>query len=423
MNEFPVFSPAEALLPQGVDLTAWSVVACDQFTSEPDYWRQVEETVGEKPSTLRLTLPEIYLSGGEADARAADIRAAMRAYLENGVLGSIGRRYVYVERTLRSGMVRPGLVGMVDLERYDYRRGSRSLVRATEGTVLERIPPRVKIREGAPLELPHILLLMDDPADAVFSLLRAGRGAFEPLYDFGLMQRSGRLKGSAVDAATAARVDAALGALGTPEAMAEKYGVTDRGVLLFAVGDGNHSLATAKECFERLKKTLPENEWKTHPARWAMVELQNLHDPSLQFEPIHRVLFGTVFEDVLAALGRFCGASETPGGGQSFEVLAGGKRRRVWVQKPCSNLAVGTLQAFLDQFTVESGGRVDYIHGGEVVEKLAAQPGNVGFLLPAMGKGELFRTVLLDGALPRKTFSMGHAWDKRFYLESRRITR
>lgn len=417
------FSPAEILLPHGAAYETWSVVACDQYTSQPEYWNGVERFVGDTPSTLRLTLPEAYLSAGDVDKRVAAINETMRAYLAQGLLRSIGSHFVYVERTLRGGAVRSGLVGMVDLERYDYHKGSQSLIRATEGTVLERIPPRVRVREGAALELPHIMLLIDDPSDTVLGPLKAQSAGFPTLYDFDLMQQSGHLKGFQVQDAAAQGVNAALAALGDPAAFEEKYGVKDKGVLLFAVGDGNHSLATAKECYEQLKKRLPENEWKNHPARYALVELNNVHDPALEFEPIHRVAFDVEPQALLRALGEYYDISFEPCKGQSFEFLAGGERRRVWVKNPPSNLAVGTLQAFLDDYTAKHGGTVDYIHGEDVVEQLSGKPGNAGFLLPAMQKSELFPTVILDGALPRKTFSMGNACDKRFYLESRRITR
>lgn len=417
------FVPAEVLLPQGCDFTKWSVVACDQYTSEPGYWEEVRRFTAGAPTTLDLILPEAYLSADDVGGRIEEIRAAMREVLEKSILRSAGRGYVYLERRLRSGKIRRGLVGAVDLEQYDYRKGSESPVRATEGTVLERIPPRVRVRRGAPLELPHIMVLIDDPGRTVIEPLGEKKAAFRGLYDFDLMEQSGHVSGWMVEDEAAETAGRALDALGDPAAFAEKYGVRGRSVLTYAIGDGNHSLATAKECFERLKKTMPEEQWRNHPARWALVELVNLHDEALEFEPIHRVLFGADADRLTAELKKFYRVTETAGKGQSFTVVSGGNERRLTVENPSSNLAVGTLQNFLDDYTARFGGKIDYIHGGEVVRKLSAEPGNVGFLLPAMEKSELFRTVILDGALPRKTFSMGHAWDKRFYLECRRIDR
>ncbi|MDR3644228.1 MAG: DUF1015 domain-containing protein [Clostridia bacterium] len=414
--------PAEILLPSGCDLPKWSVVACDQYTSEPEYWRQTEEFVGGSPSTLRLTLPEAYLESPDAGKRIDQIGCTMQKYLDDGILGSAGRGFVYLERTLRSGAIRRGLIGAVDLEQYDFRSGSQSPIRATEGTVLERIPPRVRVRRGAALEVPHIMLLIDDAGQTVIEPLVAAKKRFRPLYDFELMQQSGRAAGYMVDKAGESAALSALDALADQKSFEAKYGVSDKGVLLFAAGDGNHSLATAKECFEQIKATLPEEQWKNHPARYALVEVVNLHDAALDFEPIHRVVFGADEGRLLAALEKFCGACLEPCGPQTFACVTRQTERQIWVKSPSSNLAVGTLQAFLDRYTAENGGRVDYIHGEEVVRSLCADNGNIGFLLPPMPKNELFRTVILDGALPRKTFSMGHACDKRFYLECRKIS-
>ena len=416
------FRAGEVYLPtRGQDLSKWSVVACDQFTSQPEYWEAVAAYVGDAPSTLHITLPEIYLDKPGVDARIGKINRTMEAYLREQVIASAGERYLYVERIQRDGVCRRGLMGVVDLEQYDYLPSSRSLIRATEGTVLERIPPRVRVRENAALELPHIMLLIDDPENTVLGPVAQRADGLEIAYDFSLMQQSGALRGRFVDEQGAADVDAALAKLADPDAFYEKYGVEDKGVLLFAVGDGNHSLATAKECYERLKKTLPQDQWENHPARWALVEVVNVHDPALQFEPIHRVVFDVDPAALLARLRTFYDVSETPGAGQPITYCCASGSGALWVKNPISNLPVGTLQFFIDAYCKEAGGRVDYIHGDDVVRDLGCAPGNIGFLLPPMEKRDLFRTVLLDGALPRKTFSMGHAWDKRFYLESRKI--
>ncbi|WP_050698844.1 DUF1015 domain-containing protein [Anaeromassilibacillus senegalensis] len=410
------FYPAEALLPANADLTKWSVVACDQYTSQPDYWQEVEQFVGEAPSTLRMIVPELYLEEDGVEKRIADVNAAMDRYLASDLF-RVTDQFLYVERTLRDGKLRRGLMGVVDLEQYDFTKGSESLIRATEGTVLERIPPRVKVREDASLECPHIMLLIDDPAKTVIEPIADRMGDLEEVYRFDLMQDSGSIAGYQCDDAESMRILGALGELADPESFNRHYGLNGKSPLLFAVGDGNHSLATAKTCYENLKKTLPEEEYRAHPARYALVEVVNLHDASLEFEPIHRIVFDVDEEMFLAALESQCGSAD----GQRILVCNNGQKKELRFNAAVSNLPVGTLQSFLDAYIAENGGRVDYIHGNEVVEALSSKPGNIGFLLEAMPKEELFKTVVLDGALPRKTFSMGHAWDKRFYLECRKI--
>jgi len=414
------FYAGDVLLPQGIDMTKWSVVACDQYTSEPEYWDEVDSIVGDSPSTLRVTLPEIYLEQDGVKERISAVNAAMLSYLQSGILNEYKNSYIYVERTMRDGTVRPGLMGVVDLEEYDYRKGSQSLIRATEGTVVERIPPRLRVRENAALELPHIMLLIDDEKKTVLEPLGGSKDEFDVAYDFTMMMDSGSIKGWFVDETAADAVNSALASLAEPEAFRAKYNVSDKGVLLFAVGDGNHSLATAKENYEQVKRAIGADAAVDHPARYALVEVVNIHDPSLQFEPIHRVLFDVDASDLLAELGKTYELAESGEGQKISYVFAGGKGDLV-IKNPSANLAVGTLQNFLDKYLKEKGGRIDYIHGEDVVERLGTQEGNIGFLLPNMEKSELFPTVILDGALPRKTFSMGHAYDKRFYLEARKI--
>lgn len=414
------FQAGDILLPQDIDMTKWSVVACDQYTSEPEYWDAVDALVGDAPSTLRLTLPEIYLEQDGVDARIRAVNEAMLEYLKNGVLTEYKNKYLYVERTMRDGTVRPGLMGVVDLEEYDYRKGSQSLIRATEGTVVERIPPRLRVRENAALELPHIMLLIDDEQKTVLEPIAEKKGSLDSAYDFPMMMDSGSIRGWFVDDAIAAQVDVALEKLAEPSAFDAKYQVSGKGVLLFAVGDGNHSLATAKENYEQVKRSLSAEEAAVHPARYALVEVVNIHDDSLQFEPIHRVLFDIDADDIIAELRKAHDVADSGEGQKVSYVCAQGKGELV-IRDPSANLTVGTLQNFLDRYLKEKGGRVDYIHGEDVVERLGSQPGNIGFLLPNMEKNELFPTVILDGALPRKTFSMGHAYDKRFYLEVRKI--
>ena len=417
------FRPADILLPRDCDLTKWSVVACDQYTSQPEYWQRVEEFVGPAPSSLRLILPESCLDGPNVETDIMEVNNTMTRYLREGRFRTLPASLVYVERTLDDGRLRRGLVGMVDLEQYDYEPGSPAAIRATEGTVLSRIPPRVAVRKNAPLELPHVMLLADDPEKTVIEPLTARKGGMEPLYDFDLMERGGHIAGWRLDEESAGLTAAALAALADPEAFRKKYGLADGAVMLFAVGDGNHSLATAKECYERQKRLTPPEHWANLPARYALVELDNLHDASLEFEPIHRLVFGAKPEELLSALVEYYpGARRGDGTGHKLAYVYGETQGVVSVPDPAAQLPVGTLQNFLDWYLARHKGvRVDYIHGEDVVRKLAAQPDTVGFLLPAMGKEELFPTVIRDGVLPRKTFSMGEAHDKRFYLEARKI--
>lgn len=423
----------EVYLPQaGIDPTKWATIAVDQFTSQPEYWEQVENIVGESPSTFRITLPEIYLEQpGEAE-RIQAIQNTMRAYLDAGLLQP-REGLIYVERTV-GGKTRKGLMLCLDLECYDFTKGSTSLIRATEGTIVERLPPRIKIREGAPLELPHILVLIDDPQWTVIEPVAAARDSLEKLYDFDLMLESGHLTGYAVP--DEGGVVQALRELARPEVFAAKYGVSpDLPVLLFAMGDGNHSLATAKAIWEKNKAAVGME----HPSRYALVEIENVHDDALEFEPIHRVLFG-LKTDIYAALESAFGANVTyqpvdsaeamvaavdagASDGQLVGFVGGGRGfGLVKISNPSTTLAVGTLQAFLDPFLKQGGAeKIDYVHGADVTVRLGGQPGNVGIYVPGMAKGDLFKTVILDGALPRKTFSMGEAREKRFYVEARKI--
>ncbi len=407
--------PADILIPKRADLSKWSVVACDQYTSEPEYWARVEQEVGSAPSALRLILPELYLEQPGVADKIAGIHQAMASYLKEDVFAAYPQSYFYLERTLADGTVRRGLIGAIDLEQYDYAVGAKPLIRATEGTVLERIPPRMRVREGAPLELPHIMLLLDDSKKRVIEPLADQTDTLERVYDFELMERGGHARGWRLDDKQTARVERALGTL------YDKSAAENEHPLLFAVGDGNHSLATAKACYEKLKQTLPEKEWKKSPARYALVEIVNLHDDSLRFEPIHRVIFGVNPKHFLRTLSEYFDVTTASDDGQRFKYVTGDNMGEISILNPTSNLCVGTLQAFIDFYLKEYGGRVDYIHGDDVVLSLASQPGNIGLILPAMEKSDLFKTIQLDGVLPRKTFSMGHANDKRFYLECRRI--
>ena len=416
------FYPADILLPREADMSKWAVVACDQFTSEPEYWQRVENTVGDAPSTLRLILPEANLKAPNVDELIDNINASMDSYLKNDVFKTLKDSLIYIERSQSDGKIRHGLIGMVDLDDYDFTPGSGALIRATEGTVLDRIPPRAKVRRNAPVELPHVMLLIDNPEKTVIEPLTAAASGMEKVYDFDLMENGGHLTGYKLSEAQIDAVADALEALCTDEAMKTKYNVTGVAPLLFAVGDGNHSLATSKACYEEQKKGLSEAEWKKLPARYALVEVVNNHDDALKFEPIHRVLFGVDPAVLMSEFKKFYpNAYEGKGEGHVIEVVWKGYDGFITVPDPKVQLAVGTLQAFIDEFLKKHGGEVDYIHGDEVTRELGSKEGNMGFLLPAMGKEQLFKTVMADGVLPRKTFSMGHAQDKRYYVEARKI--
>lgn len=413
------FFPADILLPDftRTDGRRWAVVACDQFTSEPEYWARAEAEVGGAPSTLRLTLPEVFLS--EAADRIPHINAAMQTALEDTLICHPGEM-VYLARTQSDGTVRHGIIGMVDLEAYDYTRGAQTPIRATEGTVLERIPPRVAIRRDAPLELPHIMLLIDDPNRTVIEPIAARAAELPAAYDFDLMLGGGHASGYFLDDDAKASVTAALAALSADGVMAEKYGA-DLPPLLFAVGDGNHSLATAKATYEELKAKIGDAA-RAHPARYALAEVVNLHDDALGFEPIYRVVFGVNPEELLAELDTYAAALNGTVEGQRAEAIWAGGRRTVCLPHAVQQLTVGTLQAFLDEYVkTHPGAEVDYIHNEGSLIALAEKPNAIGFLFDGMEKDQLFKTVLFDGALPRKTFSMGHAEDKRYYLEARKI--
>ncbi len=432
----------EVLLPRkDADFYKWAVVACDQFTSQPAYWEKAAQIAGDAPSTLNLILPEAYLGKpGEAE-RIQRVKDTMHKYLNDGVLEQKQPGFVFVRRSAE-GKERIGLVLALDLEHYDYSKGAKTLIRATEGTIVDRIPPRLRIREGAPIELPHILVLIDDPGRTVIEPLADKLSEMELLYDTDLMQNGGHITGHLVSKpALVEQVLAALTALTDKKAFAEKYG-ENAAPLLFAMGDGNHSFATAKAAWENIKKNLPENERETHPARYALVEIENVHDEGIVFEPIHRVIFGVEPEAALRSLkAQFASLNGTAerilcdsreeldkllsagsDGAHLLPYFHGGKCGIFRIAIPAQQLCVGTLQTAIDALLKENkGSEVDYIHGEDVVLELSNRTDAIGFLLPAMKKSELFPTVVFDGALPRKTFSMGEANEKRYYLECRKI--
>lgn len=414
------FTSADILLPRldAEGMKKWSVVACDQYTSEPEYWKETAQIAGNSPSTLNLIFPEVYLEDSGADERIAAINRTMRQYLDEGLFKEFPHSLVLTRRTQADGKVRTGLVGAIDLEQYDYNKGSTSQVRATEATVPSRIPPRVRIRRDAALELPHIMILIDDVKRTVIEPLEQKRSTLTKLYDFDLMQNGGHLEGWLVDGENAKEVFAALDRLADKDEFNARYGLSGQDVLLYAMGDGNHSLATAKECYEQKKR---EGAPEAALARYALAEVVNLHSEALEFEAIHRVVTQADTNKLMSDMTEQLGLTAPADGLQTFTVLLNGERKAYSIARPTANLTVGSLQNFLDRWLADNVGKIDYIHGEDVVESLSAAKGSIGFLLPAMTKEELFPTVIKDGALPRKTFSMGHAHDKRFYCEARKI--
>jgi len=422
MSKRMAFSPADILLPMDCGLSRWAVVACDQYTSQPEYWERVAAYVGDAPSTLHLILPESKLEGEQVEEDIEAIHRTMEEYLKEKRFREIKDAFIYVERKLASGTLRRGLLGKVDLEQYSYEKGSETPIRATEGTVLSRIPPRMAVRRGAAIELPHIMVLIDDPEKTVIEPLAEGKRRMHLDYICELMENGGQVMGYTLEDDQKEAVTKALEALADPKRFERYYQAEGKAPLVFAMGDGNHSLASAKACWEEIKGNVPKEKWITHPARYALVELVNLHDESLEFEAIHRVVFGVKPDALLDALLKaYPGAKIGEGEGHQFRFVYGEHEGLITVPNPEAQLEVGTLQHFLDAYLTEHGGKVDYIHGEDVVRSLAKQPESIGFLLPCMGKDQLFPTVIFDGALPRKTFSMGEAHDKRFYLEARKI--
>lgn len=405
------FKNANILIPKNEDMHKWSVIACDQYTSEPEYWNTVNSIVGNAPSTLNLILPEIYLEDNGVSERIDNIHAAMDKYVSDGVFEEYKNAMVYVERIQSNGILRQGVVGAIDLEEYDFSKGSTSQVRATEATVIERIPPRIKVRQGASLELPHIMILIDDPDNTVIEPLK--NSDMKKLYDFELMQCGGSIKGYLLDEQAQEKINSALCKLA---------GNINDDILLFAMGDGNHSLATAKEFYEQLKKANPDKDFSNHPARYALVEIVNLYSKALEFEAIHRLVYDVDCNKLVSELTAALELSEDKVSDQYIIMSYDGTEKKLYINKNSSNLSVGSLQNFLDSYIKSKGGRIDYIHGADTAKNLAAKYNGISFILPDMDKLQLFPTVIKDGALPRKTFSMGHAADKRFYIEARKIT-
>ena len=409
------FLPADILMPKTDHMEKWAVIACDQFTSDQAYWDRVRKNAEGAVSTINLILPEAELGTEKEAEHTAVINATMKRYMDEDVFTTYPNSFVYVERQLENGSIREGLVGMVDLDAYDYSTGATSAIRATERTVAERIPPRQRVRRDAPIELPHILMLCDDHDKKLIEPIGAKKDSLKKLYDFDLMEGGGHITGWLVEGKDVDEFNKALADY--TATVGEKYKGLKGVPMVFAVGDGNHSLATAKSCYEELKKNHPGEDLSNHPARYALVELENIHDPAQVFEPIHRVIFKTDTEKLLAALQKDACAE----GGFPVQWYTKDASGTVYLDRAKSELAVGVLQGFLDDYLKDNAGEIDYIHDDDALISLAKQDGAIGFLLPAMEKSQLFRGVIADGILPRKTFSMGHSREKRYYLEGRKI--
>lgn len=403
-----IFSSADILLPASGDFENWAVVACDQYSSNPAYWNSIKERLGKTPSTLNLILPEAWLNTEQGRTHQNSISQTMADYLNTGVLSELPDTLVYVERTLSDGSIRKGLVGQVDLEAYDFHCPTTAPVRATEATILERIPPRAQIRKDAILEFPHILLLQNDPQDTLFRQLGALSESLPKLYDFHLMENGGRIVGRLIQGENKALVEAWI--------QAYESSFVEDSPLIYAIGDGNHSLAAAKSVWDSLKDSLTPEQRETHPARFALAELENLQDEAQKFEPIHRIVKACDPQALAAFLNDESGEES-----YSIDWIAGNQHGTIHLNASRSPLPLAILQKDLDAWLAENEGEIDYIHGEKDLEDLAAVDGSIGFFLPAIPRDSLFKAIEVDGSLPRKTFSMGHAHEKRYYLEGKRL--
>ena len=404
------FQAADILLPDLDDYESWAVVACDQYSSNPDYWNGIYERIKDKPSTLHLILPEAWLNTEQARIHQSKIRPSMEALLQKELLKEYPGSYIYVERTLSNGTIRQGLIGALDLDSYDYHCPSTSAIRATEATILDRIPPRALIRQDAILEFPHILLLQNDVKDHLFQSLASVKHEMPVVYDFDLMENGGHITGRLIRGELKDLTDSWIAAY--------ESSVEGENPLLYAVGDGNHSLAAAKAIWKYRKEGLSDDQKQNHPSRYALAELENLHSEAQQFEPIHRILKGIDVSKLLQEIPQGDPANSYP-----IEWVSGDQKGTIYLDASISPLPLAVLQKHLDAWLGEFEGdqtqTIDYIHGEKELEELAQKPDSIGFFLPAITKDSLFETIQADGSLPRKTFSMGHAHEKRYYLEGR----
>jgi len=399
-----VFTPTDILIPDGISMEAWSVIACDQFSSEREYWQRVSDNVGDNPSTLNMIIPEAYLEEIDEEKEIGKISAAMEGYLRDGVFREHKDSFIYVERTQPDGRVRKGIVGAVDLEEYDFT-GVTAAIRASEGTVLDRLPPRIRVRRAAALELPHIITFIDDKGATVVEPLAKIADDMPLIYDFDLMEGGGNIKGRIVTGKHADSVMAAMRAL------------HEKNDMLMIMGDGNHSLAAAKVYWDELKKGLSETDKENHPSRRALVELNNVYDPAISFEAIHRVLFNI---DAAKFISEF-GNAIPRGTDYTIRWAISEKSGDIGIKAGCIGDMLTLMQDFIDKYIEQSDSAIDYIHGEDSTTRLGSGERCLGLILPAMNKSDFFDTVSMSGVFPRKSFSVGHAEDKRYYLECRKI--
>lgn len=420
-----IFKRADILLPKfsnNADLMGkWSVIACDQYTQDYKYWDDTKKFIGDSKSSINIIVPEIYLNDNDIDEKINKVNNVMQQYINDGIFNELKNTFIYVERKQKNGALRRGIVGVIDLEEYDYNKGSTSKVRATEGTVLERIPPRLKVRTNACIEIPHIMMLIDDNNKDIIECNDLIKETFNVVYDFDLNNDSGHITGYQMTEAACVEVENKLNALDDLQKFNKKYNSNEKSPLIFAVGDGNHSLATAKAYYDNLKQQIGD-EAVNSPARYALCELVNLHDDSLVFEPIHRVIFDTDYDLFIEELSKMYNLTfDDDTEGQTIDVVSNGHKQTITITNSDEFLTVGTVQKFLDYYCKKYNCEVDYIHGADDVHKLTQTSSNIGIILDAMSKNNLYKSVIECGALPRKTFSMGEAYDKRFYVECRKI--
>lgn len=409
-----VFQAGNILVPEEKYLNQWAVIACDQYTSQPEYWERVKQNVGDAPSTLQMILPEAQLGQGNQE-KIERIHNTMSEYCTLPILRCFPHSFVYVERTMSNGAIRRGVVGVIDLEHYEYTDKSSASIRATEKTVLERIPPRKAVRQDSQLDMSHVILLADDPKDSILGYLESSRNKLPHLYDFDLMEEGGHISGWLVEKEFAAMLEDRITRYEQErKQQCEQLGCS---ALCYAVGDGNHSLASAKACYEKLRMEKSAEELQDSPLRYALVELENIRDEVQDFEPIHRIISVEQLEEFLNLMNQQCGASD----GYPVKWYAGNQTGCIYLDRDKGKSAVSIVQNFLDQNLQDTAKQLDYIHGEDVVQSLAKKSHKLGLVLPAIPNEHFFEDLVVDGVLPRKTFSVGHAQEKRFYLETRKL--
>ncbi len=420
MSSVNPFKTADFLLPKEADLSKWAIIACDQYTSDPEYWKKAREYRADAPSALDLIIPEAELNDGDTDEKTKAIRRKYSEYFGGDFMQEYPDSYIYIERSLKNGKVRCGILGAVDLEQYEPSRYATTLIRPSEETVFERVPPRVKVREKCAGEASHLVMFVDDDKKALIEPLAEGKAKFEKLYDFDLPENGGHIAGWRLPKEEIERIDSLLSKMADKQYVSEKYGTDpDAEPLLMVVGDGNHSLAAAKEAYEKIKAGLSPEEAANHPARFATAELVNIHTDAFEFEPIYRIVKGVDTEKFLEELAL---VTEAEGEGQKVTYFCADSEGCAVFTDPSSQVTAGTLQRFIDNYIDDFGGECDYIHGEDELKALSKEEGCIGFIFDGISKDGLFRDIIKGGLLPRKSFSIGAADDKRFYLETKRIS-